>query len=186
MGGGDMSEWPADPARALSDAGPDANGLLDLVGQGHIPAPSASHAGIAAGPDMLARLMLEAEAVLRDPDYVGVHDAGARAPTPLAASDPNPLQTLAHEAASTARLMDMLDVAGHIDACISAGDAADDCQLFMQPRAPDVLRLFASGIDCAQVRAATASLTRREHHLVSMDSVYCPEREWSPDDEQTT
>ncbi|MEM5429621.1 TagK domain-containing protein [Cupriavidus oxalaticus] len=183
-----MSEWPGDPARAFSDAGPGANGLLDLVGQGRIPAPATGHAGIAEDSDMLARLMLEAETVLRDRDHVGVcdarHDPGARAPVPPAWSDPNPLQTLVREAASADRLIDMLDVAGRIDTCIGAGDAADDCQLFALPRAPDVLWLFAGDIDCAQGRAATAKLTRREHHLVSMDSAYCPERERAPDNEQ--
>ncbi|MCY1268810.1 hypothetical protein D9M68_486300 [compost metagenome] len=183
-----MSEWPGDPARAFSDAGPGENGLLDLTGQGRIPALDTGHAGIAEGSDMLARLMLEAETALRDPDHVSVHDAlhetGTKAPAPLAGSDPNPLRTLAGEAASADRLMDMLDVAGHIDACFGAGDAADDCQLFALPRAPDVLRLLAGDIACAPGRAATARLIRREHHLVSMDSAYCAERERAPDNEQ--
>lgn len=183
-----MSEWPGDPARSFSGAGRGANGLLDLVGQGRIPAPGNSQAGITEGSDALARLMLEAEAVLRDPDYVSgydaLHDAGTEAHAPLAGYDPNPLQTLARETASTDRLMDMLDVAGHIDACIGAADAADDCKLLALAREPDVLRLFAGDIGCAQGRAATAGLTRREHHLVSMDSAYCPEREQVPDHEQ--
>ncbi|MBP0623601.1 TagK domain-containing protein [Cupriavidus consociatus] len=183
-----MSEWPGDPASVFSNAGPGANGLLDLVGQGCIPAPGTGHTTIADGLDMLARLMLEAETVLRDPGHVGVHparhDACDKTSTPVAGSDPNPLQTLAREAASANGLMDMLDVAGHIGACTGAGDATDDGQLFALPQTPDVLRLFASDIDCARGRAATANLTRREHHLVSLDSAYCPERERAPDHEQ--
>jgi len=168
----------ADPFALLMPAGGSAARLAD--------APEAHEAPEAN--DVLERLKREAEAVLRDPDYVSAHAAhmssGAASTWALPTEgDPSPLQTLAREAASDDSLMDMLDAAGHINALIGAPESRGDQQLFTIAQAPDVLRLFAGDIVPTRRRDVTAPLTRREHHLVSMDSAYRPAQAQTPEPE---
>lgn len=126
--------------------------------------------------DALEQLKREAEAVLRDPDYVGMHAGAGHAGTwaPPAEADPQPLRTLAHEASGADGLMDLLDGAGRIDAVLGPLEPVDRHQFFADAHTPDVLRLFAGNIVPTRRRDVSATLTRREHHLVSMDSAYRP------------
>lgn len=133
----------------------------------------------AAAPDptdVIEQLKREAEAALRDPDYVSAHleaSTGAASVVPATVTR-NPLQMLAHEGNHAGSLMDMLATAGHANALIASPQAVDGHQLFAIPPAPDVLWLFAGDIVPTRRRDVAAPLTRREHHLVSMDSAYRP------------
>ncbi|MHA7679294.1 TagK domain-containing protein [Cupriavidus sp. PET2-C1] len=133
----------------------------------------------AAAPDrtdVIEQLKREAEAALRDPDYVSAHleaTTGAASGVPAEIAR-NPLQTLAREADDAHSLMDMLATAGHINALIDSPQPLDDHPLFVIPPAPDVLWLFAGDIVPTRRRDVAAPLTRREHHLISMDSAYRP------------
>lgn len=132
-----------------------------------------------AAPDrtnVLEHLKREAEAALRDPDYVSADleaSTGAASVVPAEIAR-NPLQRLAREADHTHSLMDMLATAGHINALIGSPQTLDDPPLFVIPPAPDVLWLFAGDIVPTRRRDVAAPLTRREHHLISMDSAYRP------------
>ncbi|MGO4156931.1 TagK domain-containing protein [Cupriavidus sp. YAF13] len=133
----------------------------------------------AAAPDrtdVIEQIKREAEAALRDPDYVSAHaeaSTGAASVVPAQIAR-NPLQTLAREADDAHSLMDMLATAGHINALIGSPQPLDDHPLFVIPPAPDVLWLFAGDIVPTRRRDVAAPLTRREHHLISMDSAYRP------------
>ncbi|MDR3455777.1 MAG: TagK domain-containing protein [Rhodoferax sp.] len=126
--------------------------------------------------DVLEQLKREAEAALRDPDYLSAHPeatTGAASVVPAQTAQ-NPLQRLAREADHAHSLMDMLATAGHINALIGSPQTLDDYPFFVMPPAPDVLWLFAGDIVPTRRRGVAAPLTRREHHLVSMDSAYRP------------
>ncbi|CAG9170673.1 hypothetical protein LMG23992_01715 [Cupriavidus laharis] len=136
--------------------------------------------------DVLEQIKREAEAVLRDPDYVSAHaalpDSGAASTGTLPGKgDPGPLRPFAHKAASDGSLMDMLDVARHIDVLLGAPGSPDDQQFFAVAPAPDVLRLFAGDIVPTRRRDVAVPLTRREHHLISMDSAYRPAQAQTPE-----
>jgi hypothetical protein len=76
--------------------------------------------------------------------------------------------------------MDMLDAEGHLDALIGTSAPLDGKQFYAIAPAPDVLRLFAGDIAPTPRREVTAPLTRREHHLISMDSAYRPAQAQRP------
>ncbi|SCU75138.1 conserved hypothetical protein [Cupriavidus necator] len=178
LGGHSNAPWPWD---ALGGPQPDAADPFSLVK----PAAGAGTTEAAAPDpaDVLDRLKCDAEAALRDPNYVSAHtgfNATSTAPIP-AEGDRKPLQTLAREANHADSLMDMLDTAGHIDSLIGSGESLEGHELFSTPAAPDVLWLFAGDIAPTRRRDVTAPLTRREHHLVSMDSAYRPAPALTPD-----
>ncbi|EON19558.1 hypothetical protein C265_11886 [Cupriavidus sp. GA3-3] len=178
LDGDSNAPWPWD---ALGGTQPDGADPFSLVK----PAGGAGTTA-AAGPepaDVLDQLKREAEAALRDPNYVSAHassNAASTAPIP-AEGEPKPLQTLAREANHADSLMDMLDTAGHIDSLIGSRESLEEHELFSTPAAPDVLSLFAGDIAPTRRRDVTALLTRREHHLVSMDSAYRPAPALPPD-----
>ncbi|NUA32254.1 TagK domain-containing protein [Cupriavidus basilensis] len=144
------------------------------------------HTAQAAAPDrtdVIELLKREAEAALRDPDYVSAYleaGTGAASDVPAAVAR-NPLQMRSREGNHAGSLMDMLATAGHTNTLIGSQQAEDDHQFFAIPPAPDVLWLFAGDIVPARRRDVAAPLTRREHHLVSMDSAYRPAQTQTPE-----
>ncbi|MFJ4293199.1 TagK domain-containing protein [Cupriavidus sp. NPDC089707] len=175
--GASSAFWPGD---AFGGTRPDDADPFSLVR----PASSERTADAAADPsDVLEQLKREAEAALRDPNYVNTQAeaiTGSAAEVPVEV-DANPLRTLARRANHADTLMDMLDVAGHIDALIGPVESLDEHQLFSVAPAPDVLWLFAGDIAPTGRRDLSAPLTRREHHLVSMDSAYHPAQAQMPE-----
>ncbi|WP_254601883.1 TagK domain-containing protein [Cupriavidus taiwanensis] len=172
-GGDSAPPWPSDAPGATQPATADPYALVKPAG-----ACADTDAAAADPADVLDQLKREAEAALRDPDYVSAH-AGFAAPTAgpvpvLAEGDAKPLQTPAREANHGDSLLDMLATAGHIDSLLGARATLEDHELFSMPAVPDVLWLFAGDMAPARRRGVTARLTRREHHLVSMDSAYRP------------
>lgn len=164
--------WPWEGA--AYPGAPDPFSLLQQTASSVLPQPVASES-----TGILERLKQEAEAVLRDPDYVSAHaadpDSGAASTGTLPTKvERSPLQPLAHEAASKGTLTDMLDVSGPVDTLFGAARSPDEQQFFAVAPAPDVLRLFAGDIVPMRRRDVAAPLTRREHHLISMDSAYRP------------
>lgn len=161
LGGAQME--PSDPFSLLMPAG--STPLRE-------PMPEAPGGTL----DALEQLKREAESALRDPDYVGTQARADHAGTWAlpAEADPHPLRTLAHEASGADGLMDLLHGAGRIDAVFGPLEPVDRHQFFAIARSPDVLRLFAGDIVPTRRCDVSAALTRREHHLVSMDSAYRP------------
>ncbi|AJG18133.1 hypothetical protein RR42_m0721 [Cupriavidus basilensis] len=136
----------------------------------------------AAAPDrtdVIEQLKRQAEAALRDPDYVSTHAEASTGAASAVSAVPaqiarNPLQMLAREAGDAHSLMDMLATASHANTLIGSPQTQDDHPFFVIPPAPDVLWLFAGDIVPTRRRDVAAPLTRREHHLISMDSAYRP------------
>ena len=130
--------------------------------------------------DVLMQLSREADAVLRNPELANAyyqHQVPPRSDRAIASStdatSADPLQVGTQPA--TDSLLDMLIGQPRIESLIGDADNFTDLQpLFSTPAMPDVLHLFAGGIVIAERRGITATLTRREHHLVSMDSAYLP------------
>lgn len=125
--------------------------------------------------DVLAQLSQEAEAVLRNPELASAHQhlapprRGATLVTDTAETVSDPLLTKTDDS-----LLDMLAGKTRIDDLIGTDETLDAYQVLVMPPAPDVLHLFAGDIAISGLRGITAALTRREHHLVSMDSAYLP------------
>ncbi|UDM49826.1 TagK domain-containing protein [Cupriavidus sp. MP-37] len=178
VGGDSHAPWPWDaPGRTQPDAADPFSLVKPAGGAGTTAAAAPDPA------DVLDRLKREAEAALCDPNYVSAHasfHATSTAPIP-AQGDPKPLQALAREANHADSLMDMLGTAGRIDSLIGSQQSLEGQELFSPPAAPDVLWLFAGDIAPARRRDVTAPLTRREHHLVLMDSAYRPALAQTPD-----
>lgn len=190
---GKTETWPTDPASSnarddwlgatlepLSSAPTNPFSLL--------PDPSGGSAASRPGNaqvelgDALEQLMREAEAALRDPEYVSTHvepDAASEVPMPPDA-DPDPLQSLSRSGQGNESLFDILERSTGIDHLADPVESLDGHELFAVLPAPDVLRLFAGDIVPTRRRDIAAPLTRREHHLVSMDSAYRPAQAQTP------
>lgn len=127
--------------------------------------------------DALAQLSREAAAVLRNPELANTC-AHLGSPRGDAAADISARNARDRVPAGTSSenesLLDMLASTAHIDSLIGSLEPLDTQQLFALLSTPDVLRLFAGDIVVPERRGITAALTRREHHLVSMDSTYQP------------
>lgn len=130
---------------------------------------------LAAQVGALRQLSEEAEAVLRNPELASTYQplersqSGAVIPTGAGKMESAPLPT-----PTNACLLDMLVGAMRIDNLIGADDTLDAQQRLASRPMPDVLRLFAGDIVIPERHNITATLTRREHHLISMDSAYLP------------
>lgn len=126
--------------------------------------------------DVLEQLQREAEAALRDPNFVSAHGmtvATADEFTPTT-PDPDPLHALARAGRGNDSLLELLDGPASMEGLTEPLESLDCHELFAVRPAPDVLRLFAGDIVPTRQRDIAAPLTRREHHLVSMDSAYRP------------
>lgn len=124
--------------------------------------------------DVLALLSREAEAVLRNPELVNASSHLASPKGELVqptgpADDP----MAAGASAKDPSLLDLLAGPTRIENLIG-GPHSLDTPLFAAAAMPDVLHLFAGDIPIPERRGITAALTKREHHLVSMDSAYHP------------
>ena len=126
--------------------------------------------------DPLEELQREAEAVLRNPESVNTYRQSAFAELPAAIPDTSAQSKhlWASTDANAGSLLDLLAGPVGINHLIGTLDSLDTRQLLMPPTTPDVLQLFAGNLAASQRRSMTAELTRREHHLVSMDSAYLP------------
>nr|WP_311528879.1 TagK domain-containing protein [uncultured Ralstonia sp.] len=160
---------------------PDAGDPFSILRRSGNAAPLPSLPAISDEPeDVLMQLSREADAVLRNPELANAyyqHQVPARSDDAIAGSadvtSADPLQAGAQPA--TDSLIDMLIGQPRIESLIGdADDATDPQPLFATPSMPDVLQLFAGDIVPPERRGITATLTRREHHLVSMDSAYLP------------
>ncbi|MCO5411088.1 TagK domain-containing protein [Ralstonia mojiangensis] len=137
------------------------------------PLPTLPNAAIES-IDVLALLSREAAAVLRNPER-------AMANWHLASPKNKLVQPAGHTddpmaagaSAQDASLLDLLVGPARIESLIAGPDSLDSA-LFAAPAMPDVLHLFAGDIPIPERRGITAPLTKREHHLVSMDSAYHP------------
>ncbi|MGH9916897.1 MAG: TagK domain-containing protein, partial [Pyrinomonadaceae bacterium] len=131
-------------------------------------------AGPAAENDILAQLIAESEAVLRNPDHVGAHaspgDAVQSSPATTRA-EPGSLHALAAQA-GPGSLRDMVAGELTIEALIGPPGELDALQSLVLPARQDVLRLFAGDIPPAQGSEIATPLVQREHHLLSMNSAY--------------
>ncbi|MCY1292808.1 hypothetical protein D9M68_264600 [compost metagenome] len=126
--------------------------------------------------DVLEQLQREAEAALRDPNYVSAHAVSVAAADEFTPNtpDPDPLHALARAGRGKDSLLELLDGPASIEGLTEPLESLDGHELFAVRPAPDVLRLFAGDIVPTRQRDIAAPLTRREHHLVSMDSAYRP------------
>jgi len=126
--------------------------------------------------DVLEQLRLEAAAALRDPNYISAYArAVAAAVEPRSTqTDVDPLRPPTRAGQVTDSLLELLDGPDSISRLAEPFQSLDNHELFALPPAPDVLRLFAGDIVPTQRQEVTALLTRREHHLLSMDSAYRP------------
>ena len=124
--------------------------------------------------DVLEELKREADAALRDPNYVSPHAmAVAASAGPVSTqTDADPLQSLTHAGQSEGSLLEILEGPAIISRLADPVDSLEAHDLFATQRVPDVLRLFAGDIVPARRQDIAATLTRREHHLVSMDSAH--------------
>ncbi|SPA29043.1 conserved hypothetical protein [Cupriavidus taiwanensis] len=180
LGGGGNTPWPWD---ALGGSQPDGADPFSRVKPAGGAGKTTAAAAAPDPADVLDQLKREAEVALRDPNYVSAYaNANATSTARIPAEgDPKPLQTLAQEANHADSLMDMLDTADHIDSLIGSRESLDEHELFATPAAPDVLWQFTGDIAPTRRRDVTAQLTRREHHLVSMDSAFRPAPALKPD-----
>lgn len=126
--------------------------------------------------DVLEKLQREAEAALRDPNYVSAHAMAvtASAESVSTKADADPFQSLTHAGQGRDSLLELLDGQASINGLAEPLESLDGHELFKLPPAPDVLRLFAGDIVPMRRQGIAAPLSRREHHLVSMDSAYRP------------
>ena len=128
----------------------------------------------AESTDVLALLSREAAAVLRNPEHAMANWDLASPKGELvqpAGHTDDPMATGA--SAKDASLLDLLAGPARIESLIGGPDCLDG-PLFAAPAIPDVLQLFAGDIPIPERRGITPPLTKREHHLVSMDSAYHP------------
>lgn len=137
------------------------------------PLPAVPDAA-AESTDVLAVLSREAAAVLRNPELAKVNWYLASPKGELVqpaghTDDPIP----ADASAKDASLLDLLAGPTRIESLIGGPDSLG-APLFVAPAMPDVLHLFAGDIPVPDRRGIKAALTKREHHLVSMDSAYHP------------
>jgi hypothetical protein len=79
-------------------------------------------------------------------------------------------------------LDDLLGSTRKIDALLDEMDAFGAKQVFAFDARRDVLTLLASARDAAHSRVRAAQLTRREHHLISVDS-HCSPLPSTPSDD---
>lgn len=152
----------------------DAFSLLDPTAR-TTPAEPVNTA-VAEPIDVLEQLQREAEAALRDPNFVSAHAmsvATADEFTPTTRG-PDPLLALVRAGRGKDSLLELLDGPASIEGLTEPLETLDGHELFAVRPAPDVLRLFAGDIVPTRQRDIAAPLTRREHHLVSMDSAYRP------------
>lgn len=143
---------------------------------GNAMSDAASRDKRAASTDALEQLQREAEAVLRNPElastYVPLEAPRGDKASAMAAADRSSLT--AHALPESGTLLDMFTGPARVDNLIGSLESLDAQQLLSRPPMPDVLQLFAGDIAPLERRRLTAALTRREHHLVSMDSSYQP------------
>ncbi|WP_296225544.1 TagK domain-containing protein [Ralstonia sp. UBA689] len=156
----------------------DAGDLFSALRHGRSGASFISVLGAPVEPvDALVQLSYEAAAVLRNPALANAcaHLGPPRGDTAADIAAGNTQDRgLAGTPPENESLLDMLASPAHIDRLIGSLEPPDTQQLFAPPSTPDVLRLFAGDIVVPERRGITAALTRREHHLVSMDSAYQP------------
>lgn len=141
------------------------------------------HSASAGQPDVLDLLRQEAEAALRDPNYVSVHAMAVSAmnePVPTSSS-PEPLHVLPRAGLGNGSLLELLDGDAKTEGLTEPLESLDGHELFAVRPAPDVLRIFAGNIAPIRQQGIAAPLTRREHHLVSMDSAYRPAQAQTPE-----
>jgi hypothetical protein len=129
-----------------------------------------------ANMDPLEQLQHEAEAVLRNPESASSFRQStlAERPPAMPEGDAQSQHQSAGTDAETGSLLDLLAGPAGINDLIGTMDSLDTHRLLLPPTTPDVLQLFAGDIVMHQRHGMTAALTRREHHLVSMDSAYLP------------
>lgn len=138
----------------------------------HLPSQDVRDAVV----DPLAQLQREAEAVLRNPELASTYHQSAlvERSTALPEADTPANYPGGGADAEAASLLDLLSGPAGINDLIGTMDSLDTRRLLTPPTTPDVLQLFAGDIVTHQRHGMTATLTRREHHLVSMDSAYLP------------
>lgn len=162
------------PASEAPLGGAGADDLFSILrANSAAPFPALPDAA-AESTDVLALLSREAAAVLRNPEL-------AKANWHLASPKGELVQPAGHTddpmaagaSAKDASLLDLLAGPARIESLISGPDSLA-APLFAAPAMPDVLHLFAGDIPIPERRGITAALTKREHHLVSMDSAYHP------------
>jgi len=146
--------------------------LLSPIGRTTFTDPAGNAS--AAPTDVLEQLRREAEAALRDPDYVSPHAmAVAVSATPaFTQASADPLQSMTRAGHGEDSLLELLEGPANLKDVADRLDSLDRHELFAVPHAPDVLRLFAGGLAPTRRQDVAAPLTRRDHHLVSMDSAY--------------
>ncbi|GAA0811871.1 hypothetical protein GCM10009079_05220 [Ralstonia mannitolilytica] len=132
--------------------------------------------------DVLDLLSREADAVLRNPELANAnwHLASPKGELAQPAGHTDD-QMAAGASAKDVSLQDLLARPARIESLIGGPDSLDT-PLFAAPAMPDVLHLFAGDISIPERRGITAALTKREHHLVAMDSAYhpAPEQQQEP------
>ena len=162
------------PASEAPLGGAGADDLFSILrANSAAPVPALPDAA-AESTDVLALLSREAAAVLRNPEL-------AKANWHLASPKGELVQPAGHTddpmaagaSAKDANLLDLLAGPARIESLIGGPDSLV-APLFAAPAMPDVLHLFAGDIPIPERRGITAALTKREHHLVSMDSAYHP------------
>jgi hypothetical protein len=138
----------------------------------HLPSQEVQDAML----DPLAQLQREAEAVLRNPELTSTYRQSAlvERSTALPEADTPSKHPWAGTDGDAGSLLDLLSGPSGINDLIGTMDSLDTRRLLTPPTTPDVLLLFAGDIGTHQRHGMTAALTRREHHLVSMDSAYLP------------
>lgn len=131
-------------------------------------------AGADAPVDVLEQLKREAEAALRDPNYVSEYWSPVAAPVEPEATQSalDPLHSLVTAGHCHSSLLELLEGSASINRLTDPIESLESHELFSVERAPDVLRLFAGDIVSIRPQDVAAPLARREHHLVSMDSAY--------------
>lgn len=184
-------EVPPDGSRSAATVSASDSGVWDMLGHRQ-PGAGDPFSGLsplgwststepvgnapANSADVLDQLRREAEMALRDPDYVSAHTTAVstRAEPVSTQASADPLRSLANTEQRQGSLFELLDGPGDLLGVAERFVSLDDHDLFTPSRAPDVLSLFAGDIAPRRSRDISAPLTRREHHLVSMDSAYRP------------
>ncbi|WP_416048472.1 TagK domain-containing protein [Cupriavidus basilensis] len=136
--------------------------------------PKPAQATDAERDDVLDALIQESEAALRDPNYVSPFSqplTGRSAPA--IAAEPQ-FDALAADFGAGSSLLQALAGRLPINTLIGPLGDLEALELPAASASDDVLWLFAGDIVPTRRRDVTAELTRREHHLVSMDSAYRP------------
>lgn len=163
--------WPRQAAEVTPPTSvPDPFAMLRPACIEPEPAPAAG----AKRDDVLDALVQEGEAALRDPNYVGPFSQCLTSRSAPAIAVEQPLDALAADARADSSLLHGLAGRLPIDALIGPLGNLEALELPAASASNDVLWLFAGNIVPTRRRDVTAELTRREHHLVSMDSAYRP------------